>query len=102
MANWFSDHPSTSIITYTLLVVGATWATSTFVLQDNRLNLAKSEVESQKSLAEQYKSKSELLQKDIEALRAENQEYRTWLSQSKDAIPIMVPQIIDLRKQLLA
>lgn len=100
MANWFSDHPSTSIITYTLVVVGATWATSTFVLQDNRLNLAKSEVESQKSLAGQYKSKTELLQKDIEALRAENQEYRTWLAQSKDAIPIMVPQIVDLKKQL--
>jgi hypothetical protein len=100
MTNWFSDHPSTSVITYTLVVVGATWATSTFILQDNRLNLAKSEVESQKSLAEQYKSKSELLQKDIEALRAENLEYRAWLAQSKDAIPIMVPQLVDLKKQL--
>lgn len=81
-------------------MVAATWATSTFILQDNRLNLAKSELESQKTLAEQYKSKTDLLQKDIEALRAENLEYRTWLAQSKDAIPIMVPQLVELKKQI--
>src|SRR5262245_12205293 len=100
MANWFQDHAATSIVTYTLLVVGATWATSTFILQDNRLNLAKSEPESQKTLAEQYRSKAELLQKDIEALRVENQEYRNWLGQSKDAIPLMVPRLLDLKKQV--
>lgn len=100
MANWFQDHPATSIVTYTLLVGGATWAASTFILQDNRLNLAKSELESQKTLAEQYKSKTELLQKDLEAVRAENQEYRNWLAQSKDAVPIMVPRLIELKKQV--
>lgn len=100
MSNWFEDHPAPAIITYTLVVVGATWATSTFVLQDNRLNLAKSELESQKTLAEQYKAKSELLQKDLEVLRSENQEYKNWLAQSKDAIPIMVPQLVELKKQV--
>jgi hypothetical protein len=100
MANWFEEHPARSIVTYTLVVVGATWATSTFILQDNRLSLAKSELESQKTLAEQYKAKSELLQKDLESLRSENQEYKNWLSQSKDAIPIMVPQLVELKKQI--
>lgn len=100
MSNWFQEHPATSIITYTLVIVGATWATSTFILQDNRLNLARSELESQKAVAEQYKAKTELLQNDIAALRSENQEYRAWLAQAKDAMPVMVPQLIDLKRQL--
>lgn len=100
MSNWFQDHPATGIITYTLVIVGATWAASTFVLQDNRLNLARSELESQKAVAEQYKAKTELLQSDISTLRSENQEYRAWLAQSKDALPIMVPQLIDLKRQV--
>ncbi len=84
MSNWLQDHPSTFVITYTLLIAGATWGASTFILQDNRMNLAKSELEAQKALVEQYRAKSELLQNDIEVLRAENQEYKGWLAQSKD------------------
>lgn len=100
MSNWFQDNPTTSVITYTIFVAGATWAASTFILQDNKLNLANSELESQKAIVEQYKAKSEILQSEIEGLRIENQEYRAWLAQSKDAIPIMVPQLIKLKSQL--
>lgn len=100
MSNWFHDHPAVSIISYTILIAGATWAASTFILKDNRLNLAKSEMESQRAVSEQYRAKTELLHKDIELLRAENQEYKSWLAQSKDALPIIVPQLVELRKQV--
>jgi exonuclease VII large subunit len=100
MTNWFEANPTKSVITYTLLIVGTTWATSTFILQDNRLNLAKSELESQQTLTEQYKSKAELLQRDIDALRVENAEYRTWLSRTKDAIPVIVPRINELKSRV--
>jgi hypothetical protein len=100
MSNWFEDNPTKSIIGYTLVIVAATWAASTFVLQDNRLNLVRSQLETQKSLTEQYKSKAELLQRDIDALRAENAEYRTWLGQTKDAIPIIVPRITALKEKV--
>src|SRR5438874_194418 len=100
MANWFEDNPGKSVISYTLLIAGATWAISTFVLQDNRLNLARSELESQKTSTEQYKSKVELLQRDIELLRSENAEYRNWLGQTKDAIPVIVPRIADLKEKV--
>jgi hypothetical protein len=82
------------------MIVAATWAVSTYVLQDYRINLLKSETDSQKAIAEQYKSKSELLQRDIDAVRAENAEYRSWLSKSKDAIPTMVPQLIELKEKI--
>lgn len=100
MSNWFENNQTKSVIGYTLVIAGATWATSTFVLQDNRLNLAKSELESQKSLTEQYKSKTELLQRDIDALRTENAEYRAWLGQTKDAIPAIVPRIVELKSKV--
>ena len=100
MSNWFEDNPSKSVITYTLLVAGATWAISTFILQDDRLNLARSELEAEKSISEQYKAKTELLQRDIDAIRAENAEYRTWLGQTKDAIPSIVPRILELRNKI--
>lgn len=100
MSNWFENNATKSVLGYTILIAGSTWAVSTFVLQDNRLNFARSELEAQKSLTEQYKSKTELLQRDIDALRAENAEYRGWLGQTKDAIPAIVPRINELKQQI--
>jgi len=100
MSNWFEDNPTKSIIGYTLAIIAVTWAASRFVLQDNRLNLVQSQLEAQKAVTEQYKSKTELLQRDIDALRAENAEYRTWLAQTKDAIPVIVPQITALKEKI--
>lgn len=101
MTNWFENNQSKSVISYTIMIAGATWAISTFILQDNRLNLAKSELEAQKSLTEQYKSKVDLLQRDIDVLRSENSEYRSWLGQTKDAIPAILPRINELKKQIV-
>jgi len=100
MSNWFERNASKSVIGYTLLVAGATWAASTFILKDNRLALSQSQLESQKALTEQYKSKVDLLQRDIEVLRNENFEYRQWLGQIKDAVPAVVPRITELKEDI--
>ena len=100
MPNWFERNATKSVIAYTLVVAAATWATSTFILQDNRLSLLRSEVDSQKTLVEQYKSKVDLLQRDLDVLRAENSEYRTWLGQTKDAIPAIIPRISELKTKV--
>lgn len=52
MPNWFENNATPAIMGYTLVIAGATWAVSTFILHDNRLNLAQSDLESQKSLTE--------------------------------------------------
>jgi hypothetical protein len=62
--------------------------------------LAKSELESEKALTEQYKGKAELLQRDIEALRSENAEYRSWLGQTKGAIPAIAQRISELKTKI--
>src|SRR3954466_8846174 len=100
MGHWFARNATASVVSHTLLVAGATWAISTFILKDNRLSLAQTVLESQKASTEQYKTKVELLQRDLESLRAENAEYRNWLGQTKDAIPVIVPQISGLKEQV--
>lgn len=100
MSNWFETNATKSIILYTLAIAGATWAVSTFILQDNRLNLIRSELDTQKSLSEQYKSKAELLSRDMEILRSENTEYKAWLSQTKDAIPGIMPRVTELKSYI--
>lgn len=97
MSSWFERNATPAIIGYTLLIAGSTWAASTYILQDSRLNLAHSELASEKALAEQYKSKVDLLQRDIDELRGENAEYRNWLGQIKDAVPAVVPRIMELK-----
>lgn len=72
MSNWFEENPTKSVIVYTILIATTTWAISTYVLQDNRIALLRSELDSQKALSEQYRAKSELLSKDLESVRAEN------------------------------
>lgn len=100
MSNWFESNATKSIISYTLIVAGTTWAASTFILQDNRLSLLRGEADSQKTLAEQYKSKVELLQRELDNVRAENAEYRVWLGKTKDAVPVMVPRLTELKARV--
>lgn len=100
MASWFEENATKSVIMHTLVVATATWAISTYVLEDDKLNLARSQLESHKTISDQYKSKVDLLQKDVEALRAENAEYRQWLSSMDNSIPTIVPRIIALQKNI--
>lgn len=100
MSNWFEHNPTKSVISYTLVIIAATWAVSTFVIEDNRLNLAQAQLEAQKALTEQYKSKSELLQRDIDAIRSENSEYRSWLGKIDNAIPVIIPTITELKQKI--
>lgn len=100
MPNWFESNPTKSVVSYTIVVAAATWAMFTFVLQDNRINLVRSELETQKSLTEQYRSKVELLQRDLDATRNENAEYRHWLGKIDHAIPVIVPRITELKEKI--
>lgn len=102
MSNWFENNQTKSILIYTLTIVAATWATSRFVFQDNRIELLKSEIDAQKAQSDQYRSKAELLSKDLETVRAENAEYRAWLSQSKNAVPAIMPRISALKGYISA
>ncbi len=102
MSNWFESNATTSIIIYTITIAAAAWATTRYVLQDNRIELLQSELNAQKAVSEQYESKAEILSKDLETVRSENAEYRSWLSQSKEAVPAIMPRISELKTYITA
>ena len=107
MSNWFSDHPLTTIISHTLIVGAGVWAVSAFVLNDNRINLYKAQVETSKAqvdnsktIAEQYMQKVSGLESEIVKLKAENERYLTWLTSEPKSFPALSLRISNLERDL--
>ncbi|GJL93528.1 hypothetical protein [Hyphococcus sp.] len=109
MANWFEDNPTRSVIVYTVLVAASTWAISEFILEENKLNYHRAQIEAERSRAEQYAAKVSILEADNAKLRLENEGYLNWLEQVPDALPLaqvrmreLGGEIDALRSQLLS
>ena len=45
MSNWFQEHPVTTIVGHTILVATTTWLVSSFVIDENKINLYKAQAE---------------------------------------------------------
>jgi hypothetical protein len=97
--NWFENNPTKSVITYTLFIAGAVWATSTFVLDENKINTYKVEIENANIITEQYKSKIDILETEISRLKDENQKYLNWLENSPNTIPFMEKKMKTLQDE---
>jgi len=109
MSNWFSDHPITTIISHTLIVGAGVWAVSAFVLNDNKINLYKAQVETSKAqvdnsktIAEQYMQKVAGLESEVARLRSENERYLTWLTSEPKSFPALSLKISNLERDLSA
>ncbi|HEO1797631.1 hypothetical protein ABTC25_09040 [Acinetobacter baumannii] len=101
MSNWFENNATKSVISYTLIIVTATWAVSTFILEDSKLSDVKSQLETQKIITDQYKVKVDILQKDIEKLQAENTEYKSWLEKEGKVVPsIFVAKNLQMQEEI--
>jgi outer membrane murein-binding lipoprotein Lpp len=90
MSNWFSDHPATTIIGHTILVGTVVCAATYFVLDENKVNDIKAQVD-------QYKAKTEFLEDQITQLRDENKKYLEWLSGTPNTIPYFEQKIKTLK-----
>lgn len=109
MCNWFREHPVTTIIGHTILVATTTWVVSSFVIDENKVNLYKAQAENanaqiknEQSIAEQYKAKVSVLESDIVNLRIINQRYLSWLSEDKKSFPSLEKKVSGLEEQLNA
>lgn len=109
MSNWFSNHPITSILGHTFIVAAGVWAFSVFVLNDNKINLYKAQVETSKvqvenskTIAEQYMQKVTGLESEIAKLKAENERYLTWLTSDPKSFPALALKISSLERDLTA
>lgn len=100
MSNWFSNHPATSVIGHTLIVAAGVWAFSVFVLDDNKVNLYKAQVDNSKTIAEQYMQKVSSLESEIVKLKAENERYLAWLTSEPKSFPALSLKITTLERDL--
>lgn len=100
MSNWFEQNATKAVISYTVVVMAATWATSTFILDENKINLHKAEASNAQAMAEQYKAKISVLEGEIATLKEENKKYYTWLTQDPKSIPALENRIADLESAL--
>lgn len=83
MANWFQEHPITTIIGHTILVATTTWLVSSFIIDENKVNLyraqaenASAQIKSEQVITEQYKAKVSILEADVANLREGANKYR--------------------------
>lgn len=107
MANWFQEHPITTIIGHTILVATTTWLVSSFVIDENKVNLyraqaenASAQIKSEQVITEQYKAKVSILEADVANLRSVNQRYLSWLGEEKHTFPSLEKKISSLEEQL--
>jgi hypothetical protein len=112
--NWFADHALTSIITHTILVAGTTWAASTFILAENKIDsyrvqaetakseteTTKAQVENEKTKTELYKSKVAVLESEISRLDQINKQYLKWLESEPSSFPALEKKIAHLNETL--
>ncbi len=109
MSNWFQAHPVTTIVGHTILVATTTWLVSSFIIDENKINLYKAQAENanaqiknEQSIAEQYKAKVSVLESEIVNLRTINQRYLSWLGDDRQSFPALEKKVADLEVQLNA
>ncbi|MDD0999298.1 hypothetical protein M5G20_26010 [Pseudomonas sp. TNT2022 ID1044] len=100
MPSWFQEHPAFSIISHTIVVATATWLVSSFVIDENKVNLYKAKAESAESRAEQFNAKISILESDLANLKSENDRYLTWLTSDPKTVPAMEKRIKELEGSL--
>ncbi|MCS3601961.1 hypothetical protein M2371_001147 [Buttiauxella sp. BIGb0471] len=88
-----SKHPIVSILAYTSAVYFASVS-----IVENKVLLAKAETETSKAETSVYKAKLEILEKEVDATRAENNQYKEWLMNSEQVSPIFYEKIKKLQK----
>jgi hypothetical protein len=99
MANWFQNHPASSILGHTLVVAGAVWAAFYFVFDENKVAVYRAQVETEKATAGQFKAKTEVLEVEISRLRNENRKYLEWMVNTPKTIPYLEERIKALTEE---
>ena len=100
MNNIIERHPVYTLFTTIITTMTITWVVLTFVLDDNKVNFYKAQVENVKAETENVKSINSIYQARIDYLETENKKleelnnyYLDWISKSTAPIPALKVQI---------
>ena len=100
LSNWFESNPTKSILIYTFFVAGFTWGVSNFILDENRVNLYKAQVENEQALNRQFNAKIGVLESRIIELSNENKRLYDWVAKEPGSFPALSKEIEALEHQL--
>nr|WP_314563137.1 hypothetical protein [uncultured Pseudomonas sp.] len=85
-----------TIIGHTLVVATATWFVSSFVIDENKVNLFKAKAENAESMSAQFQSKISVLELELARLKSENGRYLSWLVAEPKSFPALERKITEL------
>ncbi|RKE77973.1 hypothetical protein [Chryseobacterium sp. AG363] len=84
MSNWFEDNPTKSIIGYTLLIIGASWAFYKFTFEESKIDNYKSQIETKQATISQYQARIEYLEEENIRFKSELKDFEEWNSKSEN------------------
>ncbi|WDF47138.1 hypothetical protein PQ459_01345 [Chryseobacterium sp. KACC 21268] len=82
MSNWFETNPTKSIIGYTILIIGVTWAFYKFTFEESKIDNYKSQIETKQATISQYQARIEYLEEENLKFKSELKDFEEWNSKS--------------------
>jgi hypothetical protein len=92
--NRINRHPVIAIFGFTAAIYYFSVASV-----ENKVLLAKSEMETYRAETAVYKAKVDVLEKEIDATRAENKQYKEWFMSSDEVTPVFYEKLTSLQKE---
>ncbi|WP_294210335.1 hypothetical protein [uncultured Chryseobacterium sp.] len=84
MANWFETNQTKSIIGYTLLIIGASWAFYKFTFEESKIDNYRSQIETKQATISQYQARIEYLEEENLRFKSELKDFEEWNSKSEN------------------
>ena len=84
MSNWFESNPTKSVIGYTILIIGVTWAFYKFTFEESKIDNYKSQIETKQATITQYQARIEYLEEENQKFKSELKDFEEWNSKSEN------------------
>lgn len=84
MSNWLENNPVKSLITYTFIIVTATWSFYKFTFEENKIESYRTQIETKNSIINQHQARIDYLEKENNKLNNIIKEFEEWNSKSDD------------------
>jgi len=100
MNNWIENNQTKSVIIYTLTIIGAVWAFSYFILDENKDKKHSSEINLLRSQIDSYKQRIDVLENENIKIQEKNDKYINWLVENPSTFQHLESKIKNLQQEL--
>ena len=101
MSNWFENHPTKSILSYTFILLTTAFAASYFLFATNRDENHRLEKEQLQSTILSLKEKNEMYEFEIRSLREERNNLTEWIQSMPGSVMYFGKKIKELEDKII-